>query len=368
MDLQPVLDRKAAIRYISKYASKPETASDSYYSALNEFCCRLPQDLPAEHAVRRLFARMASDRDISAQEAVHLLLGDSLVGCSRSFVNLNAGSDAAHILRETGDVDDEDAAFQESFFTRYEHRPPELDNLNALLFCSKYDVVKRAYLTFPPPFTSSSRSQPRCLEHGVDICRERRKEVIFRAWPRATTIPPFTDTKFDEWALTQLRIYKAFRNVEELRTPNIKAVFSEHLANNGFPNLKMAQDDDAQHNSDSDSDSTHGDAELSRAQPNETNLVQDDYQRIMNAARASCESAPLLGFRELDVVHVWPTTFAGFHFEHLETWINTVKDTVELPPLDFLPFLSLLCLPCKRRHTTSLLNMFLEMISSNNCS
>ena len=81
-DLQPVLDRAAAIKYISKYASKPETASDSYCSALTDFCSRMPEDQPAENAVQRLFARMASDRDISAQEAVHLLLGEQLVGCS----------------------------------------------------------------------------------------------------------------------------------------------------------------------------------------------------------------------------------------------------------------------------------------------
>ena len=81
-DLQPVLDCNAAIKYISKYVSKPETMSDGYHDALKEFCLCLPQDLPAENAVQCLFARMAADRDISAQEAVHLLLGDKLVGCS----------------------------------------------------------------------------------------------------------------------------------------------------------------------------------------------------------------------------------------------------------------------------------------------
>jgi hypothetical protein len=42
----------------------------------------MPEDQPAENAVQRLFARMAADRDISAQEAIHLLLGEQLVGCS----------------------------------------------------------------------------------------------------------------------------------------------------------------------------------------------------------------------------------------------------------------------------------------------
>jgi hypothetical protein len=149
IDLQPVLDRKAAIRYISKYASKPEAVSTTYHTALNDFCSRVAHDLPAERVVQRLFAQMAADRDISAQEAVHLLLGESLVGCSRSFVNLNADVDAPSILRENLDVDDTDAAFEQSFFARYQARPAEQDNLNATQFCSMFDTVIRTPFSFP---------------------------------------------------------------------------------------------------------------------------------------------------------------------------------------------------------------------------
>ena len=87
VDLQPVLDREAAIAYISKYVSKPEVLSTSYHTALTEFCTCLLQDSPVEHAAQWLFARMAADRDISTQKAVHLLLGDNLVGCSHSHIN-----------------------------------------------------------------------------------------------------------------------------------------------------------------------------------------------------------------------------------------------------------------------------------------
>jgi hypothetical protein len=142
LDLQPVLDRKAAIKYVSKYASKPETVSKSYHEALADFCSCLPQDLPAEKAVQRLFAKMASDRDISAQEAVHLLLGEHLVGCSRSFVNLNANTNAPHLLKERIDVDDDDVVFEETFFTHYENRPVEQETLNAVDFCRKFMATK----------------------------------------------------------------------------------------------------------------------------------------------------------------------------------------------------------------------------------
>jgi hypothetical protein len=148
VDLQPVLDRMAAIRYISKYASKPETVSDSYCSALVDFCSRLPEDQPAENAVQRLFARMAADRDISAQEAVHLLLGEQLIGCSRAFVNINSHVDAAHVLREEIDLDDNDPAFEDSFFAKYQNRPVELEALNAVELCRRFDLKRRASVPF----------------------------------------------------------------------------------------------------------------------------------------------------------------------------------------------------------------------------
>ena len=146
--MQPVLDREAARRYISKYASKPEALSDSYHAALKDFCARLPVAQPAERAVQSLFARMAADRDISAQEAVHLLLGEPLVGCSRSFVNLNGHVDAARVIREPLDLDDDDDAFEEPFFSHYHVRPTYLAHLNAVQFCMNYSVNRRSCLTF----------------------------------------------------------------------------------------------------------------------------------------------------------------------------------------------------------------------------
>ena len=102
VDLQPVLDCDAAIKYTRKYASKPETVSDGCHHALDDFCARMPQDLPAENAVWRFFAKMAADRDILTQEALFFLLGNHLV-------------DACRLLRDHNEADDDDPAFEASF-------------------------------------------------------------------------------------------------------------------------------------------------------------------------------------------------------------------------------------------------------------
>ena len=138
---------------MSKYTSKPEIASDSYHHALSTFCHQLLQNLPAERAVQSLFAKMASDHNISAQEAVHLLLCKKLVGCSCSFVNLNADIDAGNLLTDISKLDDDDIAFKKSFFQRYETRPTDFSHLNAVEYCSLFDVNKHE-----PPFLPCSHS------------------------------------------------------------------------------------------------------------------------------------------------------------------------------------------------------------------
>ena len=191
MDLQPVLDRNAAIKYVSKYASKPEIASDSYHHALSTFCHRLPQSLPAERAVQSLFAKMASDRDISAQEAVHLLLCEKLVGCSHSFVNLNADADAGNLLTDISELDDDDVAFKESFFRRYETRPAEFSHLNAVEYCSLFDVNKRE-----PPFlpclhslTLFALSDHSCPSHEVSTTLQTSHRSHVASFVIRTTSP-----------------------------------------------------------------------------------------------------------------------------------------------------------------------------------
>ena len=170
-----------------KYASKPQTVSDGCHPRLGRLL--RPQDLPAENVVQRIFAWMAADRTTSATHKrlltpVHLLLGDHLI-------------DARHLLRlgDHNGANDDDPAFEASFFACYQARPATEGNLSAVTvldllqkrtvhFCSRYNTVTgtSAPLTLPsssctffanraPP---SSRSRPDCVPHPPDVrCRSR---------------------------------------------------------------------------------------------------------------------------------------------------------------------------------------------------
>ena len=350
MDLQPVLDRTAAIKYVSKYASKPEVVSESYHQALAAFCTRLPRQLPAERAVQSLFARMAADRDISAQEAVHLLLGEKLVGCSRSFVNLNADDDAGHAFTDALELDDDDVAFKQSFFDSYRTRLPQHEHLSAVEYCKTFNInYGQPATTFPP----SPLSQQTLLSAApATKHRVRRRQVIVRTWPRPSAAPPEHDPGFDKWALSQLRLHKPFRDETELRTPSIARAFHSHLLHGGFPTFPPPT---SHTNTGEDSDDSQPDLDLASgvAPVLETVLRQDDYQQLMHRTRTNTDDTSLLGFRELDLAHRWRDSWLGISFDRLLSWLTHTKESTALPPAQLTP-VDLDTLSCKQRHAFAL--------------
>ena len=151
-----------------------------------------------------------------------------------------------------------------------------------------------------------------------------------RSWPRMASLPARHDPSFEKWALAQLRLFKPFRTLDELRTPTVGDVFSEHLASGGFPQLHE-EEDAAVEAPEVESDS---DADIAPIEPPplERRLRQDDYQQLMNCGRADLAVAPLLGMRELDIIHPWPTSWQGNSFERLLSWVLDTKRATELPP------------------------------------
>ena len=91
---------------------------------------------------------MAADRDISAQEAVHILLGDQLIGCSQAFINLKAKPDTCFVLWKTVDLDLDDCMFEDSFFMCYEKCMDCHSELNAIEYCKRFNIKKGLYLIF----------------------------------------------------------------------------------------------------------------------------------------------------------------------------------------------------------------------------
>ena len=154
----------------------------------------------------------------------------------------------------------------------------------------------------------------RCLKH-----------VIVQAWPRGTVVPPVDDPGFEKWALCQLRLYKSFWTVNDLRFPSISDVFFTHLDNGGFPHLKRHNDPNEQHDNSNEMEPPMSLIESNTVQ--ESFLQQDDYQFLINYRHVPMHSdySVLLGNCEVDTSHLWLSSWNNFFFKFLVSWLNMAK-------------------------------------------
>ena len=98
-------------------------------------------------------------------------------------MNVNDHVDAAHLLREECDLNDNDPAFEDSFFTKYQNQPVELEALNAVEVCRWFNLKWHASAHFHACLHLLLKI---CcfmliLGDGEIICHEHQKEVVVRA-------------------------------------------------------------------------------------------------------------------------------------------------------------------------------------------
>ena len=158
---------------------------------------------------------------------------------------------------------------------------------------------------------------------------KRRKEVIVRPWPHLSSIPACHDPQFDKWVLAQLQLYKLFHNVNNLRIPSVIKVFMAYLMDGRFPTLERENTDTQ--NEDLNEPMPEPDIGILDEPPLENWLQQDDYQDLMNVSHVACNTTLLLGFRELDNIHPWPSSWNGISFDFLLSWIGLMKKNTVLP-------------------------------------
>ena len=78
----------AIIKYIVKYATKSETSSKKYLEIIENLCKNDKKETAAKKALCNMLISTISERDYSAQETAHLLMGWPLFVASRKFVTL----------------------------------------------------------------------------------------------------------------------------------------------------------------------------------------------------------------------------------------------------------------------------------------
>ena len=89
----------AIIKYIVKHATKNETSSKKYLEIIENLCKNDKKKIPAKKAHCNMLISTISERDYSAQEIAHLLIGWPLFIASQKFVTLPLYSDKGHLYR-----------------------------------------------------------------------------------------------------------------------------------------------------------------------------------------------------------------------------------------------------------------------------
>ena len=88
VDVQTIVDIEDCVRYMTKYAAKAETKSQTAKQIFKTCVNKLTHTSQACNAVRSAMIKSIGERDFSAQETAHMLLGLPLYNCTYTFTTL----------------------------------------------------------------------------------------------------------------------------------------------------------------------------------------------------------------------------------------------------------------------------------------
>lgn len=92
-DVTAVLSIHAVLSYIAKYVAKEEKASNNFKDITNQLNITDVKNEKISEIISNYLMNSISERDYSAQEVHHLLMGYSLTNYSRNFVILMVPED-----------------------------------------------------------------------------------------------------------------------------------------------------------------------------------------------------------------------------------------------------------------------------------
>ena len=98
-DFSPIISVYPVLTYIAKYASKAKTSSTSYTIIISEIVKNLPGNSNCKTLIMEILLSSVGERNYSAQEVMHILMGWPIHKCSRTFVTLSIKDDSWELLQ-----------------------------------------------------------------------------------------------------------------------------------------------------------------------------------------------------------------------------------------------------------------------------
>ncbi|XP_015793934.1 uncharacterized protein LOC107370453 [Tetranychus urticae] len=261
-DFTPILSKEAVLLYIVKYAAKAETESSDYRELLKHMAESSDPNSPAATLVRKLLVSSTAERDFSAQEISHLMMGWPLFHSSRSFVTLVIKDENWRKLDCSTDCEDP------AIIERYKKRNRELENVTLFEFAQNYRYSQKKILRRRVPAIVRHYPKFKLTDNPAENERYFKiKAVLHTPWRQSMDeiIRPFLSTNFP-WT-------KAYNNIRDTI---------------GEPRFELDVEDSFEDDPELDEFHLHLEPgmAISRAVP-QNNEIQN------------------LGRREIDVAHEW---------------------------------------------------------------
>lgn len=140
IDVSPVLSRRALVNYLAKYITKSEKQSKDLTEVLKTLMHTTDGDAKVKKVIQRLYIQSCSERDFSAQETCHLLMGTPLTKSGgRKFVTLNF---KALDPNDWVPLADDDTKIGKSYIEKYMERSERFEGESLMSMAKKYVLPK----------------------------------------------------------------------------------------------------------------------------------------------------------------------------------------------------------------------------------
>ena len=248
-----------------------------------------PDDLVAR-AYRKLLTETIIERDIGAQETCHMLLELPLVECSRRFVNLNVSHEVFKpiTINNENENDEENTEEQtKSFIDGYKKRPLCMEAVTLI-------DVARSWI-YNPKRRRENKWEP------------RDKAAIVRVFPIFVSMPSHESPKWIDFCLSELLLYKPFRDIERDIGHNDDTIIQNWETFNYIPwHVQRTMVIDNNENP-SDSDTEDND----NVQRNTTEHEWEIISRLHRGQNIECSEIDMLGRRDIDKHTNWSIDYKG---------------------------------------------------------
>ena len=326
VDFSPITSIHATLNYIAKYCSKTETKSEDYHQIFNSVLTSLENDIPSQVVFQKLLSKLIVERDWTAQECSHLLLGLPLHKTSRQFKSLNLSWPRFNAFRDTDPLMDDDDVVNvdKGWMDRYEHRStqlhPELADVSLLQIYRRYDWKKEKF-----------------------VLRPRAPARVVLIWPNY--IPDKSDpATYENWCRAKLQLHHPyFRDVESLRqVEGVDVSWSEAYAN-CVATCGVHDDDPLPNEEDLEDDEADVEDEFEEQEENELEMEREIWDWHQLASRGP-QTRPTtlssrLGKRDMDREFNWHHSYTTVEeFRQWESYLEVQKRMTnvveEIPEVD----------------------------------